>query len=350
MNRKTGKKKVTFDDIAKYTGFSKTTISRYFNTPDTLTIENQERIAHALTELDYQENKLAKVLANGKSEFIGIIIPNLYLHYYAEVLNQILNTYETFGYKFLVFVSNGHEETERKYIQELLAYKIEGMIILSHTIPSKELASYQIPIVTIEREHQYVNSVNTDNYMGAVQATSLLSKSGCDILLHINSDVPKETPSYGRILGFQDICNEQKIEHELIIRDLGNSYRETVACMQEIYQYTKKKYPNKRKGLFLANDTHANIMLNIIFREYGTLPDEYRIIGFDDSPIAREAIIPISTVGQQIDKISYEAVELLVNLMTERKKRRPKPQTELIHKNITPILIRRDTTPFTASE
>ncbi len=80
-------KKVTFADIAKYTNFSKTTISRYFNNPDSLTLENQEKIARALDELGYQENKLAKVLANGKSEFVGIIIPNLYLHYYS-VTNQ----------------------------------------------------------------------------------------------------------------------------------------------------------------------------------------------------------------------------------------------------------------------
>lgn len=338
------KKRVTFDDIAKYTNFSKTTISRYFNNPDSLTIKNQEIIAQALIDLDYQENKLAKVLANGKSEFIGVIIPNLFLHYYAEILNQILSTYEKFGYKFLVFVGTDNEDTERRYIQELLAYKIEGMIILSHTIPSSELASYNIPIVTIEREHQYVNSVNTDNYMGAVQATSLLAKNGSDILLHINSDVPKEIPSYGRILGFQDICREQKLEHELILRNLGNSYQEMVEHIQEIYEYIKDKYPNQKKGLFMANDTHANIMLNIIFREYGFLPNEYRIIGFDDSPIAKEAIIPISTVGQQIDKIAYGAVELLVSQMNEQKKRRPKPQTELVHKNITPILVQRDTT------
>ena len=339
-----GKNKVTFDDIAKYTNFSKTTISRYFNNPDSLTIKNQEIIAQALIDLDYQENKLAKVLANGKSEFIGIIIPNLFLHYYAEMLNQILKNYETFGYKFLVFVSTDNEETERKYIQELLAYKIEGMIILSHTIPSQELAATNIHLVTIEREDKYVNSVNTDNYMGAVQATSLLVKSNCDILLHINSDVPETTPSYGRIVGFQDICREHNMKHELILRNLGNSYRETVNCMQEIFDYIKKKYPEKNKGLFMANDTHANIMLNIILREYGTLPDEYRIIGFDDSPIAEEAILPISTVGQQIDKIAFEAVALLVEQMNERKKRRPKLQDGLIHKKITPVLVRRETT------
>ena len=243
------KKKVTFDDIAKYTHFSKTTISRYFNNPDSLTVENQDIIAQALIDLGYQKNKLAKVLANGKSEFVGIIIPNLYLHYYAEMLNQILNTYKTFGYKFLVFVSKGNAETEREYIQELLSYKIEGMIILSHAISSRELASYNIPIVTIEREDQYVNSVNTDNYMGAVQATSLLFKNNCDILVHINSVFPKDIPSYGRIQGFEDTCSENNIRHELILKDLGHSHQEIHKNILEIYEYLKITYPNQKKRI-----------------------------------------------------------------------------------------------------
>ena len=79
------KKQVTFADIAEYTNFSKTTISRYFNHPDSLTLENQEKISQALDALGYKKNKLAKVLANGKSEFVGIIVPNLYLHYYSAV-------------------------------------------------------------------------------------------------------------------------------------------------------------------------------------------------------------------------------------------------------------------------
>ncbi len=138
------KNNVTFDDIAKYTNFSKTTISRYFNNPDSLTLENQEVIAKALVDLNYKENKVARILANGQTEFIGIIIPNLFLHYYSEMLDKILSTYEQFGYKFLVFIGNEKEETERRYIKELLAYKIEGLIVLSHTIPSEELAALEI--------------------------------------------------------------------------------------------------------------------------------------------------------------------------------------------------------------
>ena len=75
-----------------------------------------------------------------------------------------------------------------------------------------------------------------------------------------------------------------------------------------------------KKGIFMANDTHANILLNLLIREYGCLPDGYRIVGFDDSPIASEAIVPITTIEQQIDKIAYEAMNLLVLQMNERKK------------------------------
>ena len=339
-----GKKNITFNDIAKYTGFSKTTVSRYFNNPDSLTLENQQIISDALDKLNYQENKVARILANGKTEFIGVIIPNLYLHYYSEMLNQILKTYDTYGYKFLVFTGDDHKSTERKYIQELLSYKIEGMVILSHTIPSRELASYNLPIVTIEREDQFVSSVNTDNYMGAVQATSLLAKTGADILIHINAEFSPQVPSYGRINGFSDICEEYQIPHELILTDTGHSYEESSLILKDLLETIDSKYQGKTKGIFLPNDTFANIMLNHLIQKYGQLPDDYKIIGFDDSPVSSEAIVPISTVGQQIDKIAASAMEILHEQITERHKRKPALSSEPVHKIIPPILINRKTT------
>lgn len=337
-------KKVTFADIAAYTNFSKTTISRYFNNPDSLTLENQQKIADALVALNYKENKVGRILASGKTEFVGIIIPNLYMHYYSEMLNQILATYEKYGYKFLVFAGNDKADIERRYIEELLAYNIEGMIILSPTIPSEELTSYNVPVVGIEREDRCISSVNTDNYMGGVQATSLLKKSGCDILIHVNSDMPDYIPAYGRIQGFMDTCQKENIPHELIYEDLGDTFEESRNKISKLFERLETKYPDQKKGIFMPNDTHANVLLNILFQRYGKLPDSYQIIGFDNSPISREAVIPTSTVGQQIPVIANEAMEILSLQMTEQKKRKPTPLSEPIHKIIPPILIRRETT------
>lgn len=338
------KKNVTFNDIAKYTNFSKTTISRYFNNPDSLTLENQQIISDALVKLNYQENKVARILANGKTEFIGIIIPDLYHHFYSEMLNRILSTYETFHYKFLVFIGDKSEEIERQYIQELLAYKIEGMIILSHTIPSEELSTLPIPIVTIEREDKFVCSVNTDNYMGGYQAAGLLARHRCDILIHVNSPSSELIPAHGRLLGFSDFCREHNIDHQIILKEFGHTHDSAKPMFEAILGKLECDYEGQKKGIFVSNDTNANILLNLLIRKHGTLPDDYYLIGFDNSPISREAILPISTIGQQIDTIAYEAVSLLVEQMNERKKRKPIPLNKPIHKVLPPILFRRETT------
>ena len=338
------KKNVTFADIAEYTGFSKTTISRYFNNPDSVTIENQEKIANALEVLGYKENKLARVMANGKTEIVGIIIPDLYMHYYSDILDHIISTYETYGYKFIVFAGNDDADTERRYINELLAYKTEGLIILSHTLSSKELSEYNIPIVTIEREDEYVCSVNTDNYTGGMQAADVLAKSGCDVLIHANADFPESIPAYGRIVGFREFCESNNFEHRIMIKDFGGNFEENLENIKKIFEEIEKTYPEKKIGIFMPNDTHANILLNIIVKKYGTLPEKYKIIGFDNSPVSKEAVIPITTVGQQVDKIAEETMNLLLMQINERKKRRPKPLEAPVHKVLTPVLVRRETT------
>lgn len=337
-------KNVTFDDIAQYTNFSKTTISRYFNNPDSLTLKNQETIKQALVDLNYKENKLAKALAKGNSEFVGIILPNMFFHYYTEVLNQILISFEKYGYKFLVFLGDDNSETEKKYIDELLAFQIEGLIVLSHTLSSKELSNYDIPIVTIEREDEYVNSVNSDNYSGAIKATKHLIDQDCDLLIHINSVVDDTIPSSLRIKGFEDTCKKNQIEYLTLLDNMGSDFTSTNETIRKLFDFIESKYPNKKKGIFFANDTYANLFLNCVFRKYGKLIENYKIIGFDDSPIAKQGILPMSTIDQKIEEIASETMDILVDLMKERKKRNPKPQKELVHKFIEPKLIIRETT------
>ena len=177
-----------------------------------------------------------------------------------------------------------------------------------------------------------------------MQATSLLARTGADVLIHINAEVSSQVPSYGRIKGFSDICEEYQIPHELILTDTGSSYDASSQILRDLLETIDNKYHGKTKGIFLPNDTFANIMLNHLIQKYGHLPADYKIIGFDDSPVSREAIVPISTVGQQIDRIAASAMEILNEQITERHKRKPALSSEPVHKIIPPILIKRETT------
>lgn len=335
------KKKVTFSDIAKYTHFSKTTISRYFNHPETVTEENKKIIEEALQALDYHENKLAKVLANGKTEFIGIIIPNLSMHYYAELLSQIISTYDTFGYKFLVFESQNDQAKELQYIDELMAYNIEGLIMISHYPPSEILSRYPIPIVTIERESQFVSGVTTNNYNGAILATKHLADIHNDIYIHINSKLSENNPDYYRTKGFIDQCQRSNLPYDLRLQHLGNGFEEMNAIYTSLFEDFEKRYKGKKKGIFVCNDTHANILLNIIYRHYGCLPADYNIVGFDDSSIAREAIIPITTIHQDIKGLAIATMKIIIKEIEATKQNKAIQHT---YQRVEPTLLIRKTT------
>ena len=164
------------------------------------------------------------------------------------------------------------------------------------------------------------------------------------LIFHINVHVPENIPAYDRIRAFKETCEEHHVPYDIDLSVEGNTYHEILNVIREIFNKIEAKYPNQKKGIFLANDTYANMFLNLIFQKYGCFPDSYELVGFDNSPIASEAILPITTVGQQIDLIAKTAMELLVQQMEERKKRRPVSLSKPIHKQITPVLIRRDTT------
>lgn len=337
------KNSVTYDDIAKYTGFSKTTISRYFNKPESLTPENQEIIRRALLDLDYKENKVAKILAGGKSQFVGVLIPTLYLHYFGEVVNQLLLTYEEFGYKFMLFVGNQKPDMECRYLEELLSYQVEGLIVLSHTLPSSELAKYPIPVVTIEREDACTSSVNCDNRSGALMACEHLLEQGCEVFLHLNTPTPPAVPAYQRLEAFQEFCRDRSLPHEVFIQESGISPGLINQDMEEAFEKIERAYAGKKKGIFLSDDTRANALLNQIVKKYGRLPEDYLLIGFDNSPIAESAIYPITTVDQRIPEMAREAIRLLSEQISAKKTSPDTPPT-LVHRVIAPSLVVRETT------
>ncbi|MBQ9060662.1 MAG: substrate-binding domain-containing protein, partial [Firmicutes bacterium] len=310
---------------------------------ETVTPENREKIQHALEVLNYKGNKVARILASGKTEFIGLIVPNMYLSFYGEVMDRFLKSHDRYGYKFIVFSGSGDEESERRYIGELLSYHVEGLIVLSHTIPSFELASYRVPVVVIEREDQYISSVNTDNRAGGALAARHLCEQGCDVLFHINkADDDPRVPAQSRIEGFCSVCEELQVPHQVLTYEGETSYSDLEEKIVPIIEGILDRWPDQRKGLFCSSDSIANIALNCLLRRFGKLPEDFRIIGFDGSPIASQSVLPLSTVEQQIDLLVDNAMELLIERIQAKKDadsgRPVSPRPEPKHRVIPPVL------------
>ncbi len=338
-------KEVTFQDIANYTGFSKTTISRYFNHPDTVSDENRSTIEKALKALNYSENRVARMLAKGKTDIIGLIIPNLYNGFYQTIQDLLVGTYDKYGHKFLVLSGSDSESRERRYIRELLAYRIEGLIILSHTLSSSELARFRIPVVGIEREDRYISSVSTDNHVGGVQAAKMLIENGCEEFIVLNSPTAAGVPALGRVRGFVETVQSSKKPHLYFEYKMDSDYKTMVTSIEKIMkEKIINSFPGKRKGIFCLSDSSAIVVLNYLFRTYGKLPEDYRLIGFDNTPASREAVLPLSTVGQQVDILVDTAMSILMDEIRQSKEEGGFLQKNPVHAVIPPRLIPRETT------
>ncbi len=68
--------RVTLKDVAKVAGVSPKTVSRVVNDQGEIREATRERVLAAIQELGYRPNRLARSLTTGRTQAVGIIIPD----------------------------------------------------------------------------------------------------------------------------------------------------------------------------------------------------------------------------------------------------------------------------------
>lgn len=305
--------KVKITDIAKQSNVSPTTVSRYFNHPELLSLETQQKIQNAIQKLNYQQDHLARILVTGESNLVGVIFPHLHLSFYTELLNQLIKNAKEKGYNLIIYTSNNSKAEELQLIQNLLSYRIKGLILLSHLLSPQEIEDLPVPVITIERTGGNYKQINNDNFTGGKLAAELLIKNNCEVFIHINNDYQESWPSFKRILGFEfgikDHCYERFIEN-----DFTDPYTAKAEnTMQKLIQDLLRKYPHKKIGVFCSNDDIASLFERECIKQNLDFPNTVKLIGYDNSPISNYAVYPITSIDQNISLMAQVAIQSLDN-------------------------------------
>ncbi len=122
------KKKITVRDIANKLGLSAMTVSLALRDHPRISRETKDRIRAAMEELGYKPSHVARALATGKSNLIGVIVPNSSDHYYAEVIRAIEDRASAAG--FHVLLANGSYEMDRyvERVRDMMGLHVGGII------------------------------------------------------------------------------------------------------------------------------------------------------------------------------------------------------------------------------
>ena len=303
-------------DVAERSGVTVTTVSRVLNNRGYISDTTRQKVYKAMEELNYQPNEIARALLKRKSNLIGLIIPNVSHPFFAELTNYIEYYAHKTGYKILLCNAYQDSKKEKDYIDMLKRNQVDGIIMGSHTLETSEYLNLSLPIVAIDRFlSKDIPYISSDNYNGGVLATKLLIQKGCRKIAHISGPLNLNTPANQRYKAFEDVAKENDIPYVVTETTLNSFDKEEY----ERIVYDLFKEHSDIDGIFASSDLIATSIIKVSNNLGKSIPQNLKIVGYDDISIASLIVPPITTIRQPIEEIAQLAVEVIINQLNGKK-------------------------------
>ncbi|WP_434751811.1 LacI family DNA-binding transcriptional regulator [Paenibacillus amylolyticus] len=325
------------DDVAKKAGVSVTTVSRVLNNRGYISEGTREKVYRVMKELDYQPNEMARALFRKKSNMIGLIIPDVSHPFFSEMTYHLEYYADKSGYKLLLCNSNRDVGKESKYIDMLKKNKVDAIITGSSLLEVEHYLNLNLPIVSLDREvAKDIPVVSSDNAMGGRLATQLLLDKNCKqpAFLYRGIGGPHHVAllANGRAQGYEEVMRNAGLDP--IHLQLDASARDEQEIQQEIIQFLHQH--SAVDGIFASSDVIAAEALQASRHAGRHVPEDMKIVGYDDVKIASLLSPRLSSVRQPVNQMAERIIELVVQQIKGE---------EIPSTNLFPVqLIERETT------
>src|ERR1700691_5553890 len=117
--------KYTMRDVARLAGVSTSTVSAVMNGTVPGSPDRKARVQAAMTALDYQPDAIARSLKTGKSNAVGIIVPDITNAFYPEVVRGVEAAAQLSGYSVLLCDSSEDPKTEARHLAALFSRRVD---------------------------------------------------------------------------------------------------------------------------------------------------------------------------------------------------------------------------------
>lgn len=295
----------TLKDVAERAGVTVTTVSRMLNGRVNVSEATRARITAAMEEIGYYPNEMARSLTRKNSSFIGLIVPSARNYFFAEFIQHIEAAAEQKGCRLLLCVSNQDRKKEQEYYQMLLSNKVTGVIMANYSqnAPMRGAA----PMVVFEQPVcPDIPCALTDDWMGGHLAGKHLIEKGCRHLLYLSGNAEKNAISNRRFEGFAAACDEADMKRPLLIEA---SWEEFVSMRYDFSVSRLFREHPEADGIFTSNDIMAACVVQYCHKNNIRIPEEKKIVGYDDTSFASLCAMPLTTVHQPIEELAQYAVE-----------------------------------------
>ena len=299
----------TIKEVAKKAGVSVSTVSHVVNKTRFVSDHLRNKVLSVIERLEYQPNQIARSLRRKSSNSLGLIIADITNPFFSEMARSI--DYHSFmqNYSIILCNSGGNKEKEALYINRWSEWQVDGIIIVSSSLPPYHLSSLskpEMPITLVDMDcpGYTMDSISVDNFSGGKLAAEHLISLGHKRIACIYGSLDTKYKQE-RVNGFRAAMNEAGIEVEepLIARadfDIGSSMNVALRLLE---------MENRPTAIFVCGDLMAYGAMQAAFIKDLKIPDDLSVVGFDDIYISKYTLPPLTTVKQPIDEMAEEAVK-----------------------------------------
>ena len=311
-------KKITLQDISNQLNISKATISFVLNghgDEKRVSKDTQEKIVQFARENNYKANYLARGLSLGKSETIGLVVPNIGDGYFARIARRIERKARRSGYNVVYSSTGESKERESELISSMLSRGVDGLIIASSLKNQEdilELKRSNFPFVLIDRYYPDLeaNYVGEDNEEGASKATMQLLKTGRKRIGFVTLKSALGV-LHQRMKGYQLSMEQSGLPLEdLWIRELDYEYTESDMHIQ-IKSLVQS--PSSIEGIVFATHFLAASGIRALKELHVRVPADVALVSFGQMNAFDITDPPITSIVQPVDELGDRAVEILLD-------------------------------------
>ncbi|RQS65968.1 LacI family DNA-binding transcriptional regulator [Burkholderia sp. Bp8963] len=317
MTDKEKKPWVTASDVAARAGVSRSAVSRAFSPTASIAPETRERVMTAARALGYQVNLIARDMITQRSSMIGVVTAGFENPFRARLLSDLM---AALGRHALTpLVTNAEDPRQiRQSLERLLSYRVAGLVMTSASPPlsvARQYLAHRIPVVMINRAAKLPRAdvVVSDNAHGAAQAARMLVQAGARRLAFVG---PRHA-SYSakaRADAFAEALRQCEPGGAAPVQ-AHDTTSDTYACGVEAAHrlLSGDACPD---GVFCSSDLLALGVIDTARQRFGLrVPEDLRVIGFDDIPAAAFDSYALTTLRQDTQGLANAAVDMLAERM-----------------------------------
>ncbi len=298
-------------EVARLAGVSVSTVSAVINETAIVSPKRAQKVREAMDALDYQPDQVARSLKVGRTQMVGVIMPDITNAFYPEVIRGIEDTAGQAGYSVILCNSNEDPAREQRHLNTLFSRRVDGVLVACSGAATAydSLIRKGFPIVFFDRlpVGAHRGAVCTDNLEAARSATEHLLQLGHRRIAMITGNLLHSTHR-DRLEGFRKAMQER---HVAIL----NEYlRSGDLRTQSGYEFGLELLRLAQPPTAIL--TSNNKMLLGLMRAIGELglncPAQVSVIGFDDYLWTEHFTPQLTVVKQKTYDIGCRAMAMLL--------------------------------------